>query len=226
MGFFKYFHFGLKRKYKYLFVGFIIALIVWNFLSAFGFCASEVDIITLDNASLSSSGVTSSESNSIGYSRLIKGHSYTFYNTSSSTNKYYAFSDVVPFVGLEVTRHTVTPNNTYTFTADRDVFIMGNNTNFYLVDNSVGMSSAVGSLITGLPSSDIWGVFGKSIPFILICILVAFGNYIINRNVDRISKGGSNDTYKRKGYYNKKKGYYYNPSASARAKARGKAKSS
>lgn len=232
MGFFKYFHFGLKRKYKYLFVGFVIALIIWNFLTAFGFCSSDgeiIDYFTVSNLSVSSDNKSYvAGTSTYRVWNLSKGFVYTFYNDTTST-AYVRLTDVVPAPDVSVLRtYTIQPRSSITVELDDDSYFVSSTRLSMIRENGEinSMSYAIGGLITGIPSSDIWSTFKSALPFLLVCVLLAFGFYIIRSSINRLSKGGSGDTYKRKGYYNKKKGYYYNSSAFARAKARGKAKSS
>lgn len=51
------------------------------------------------------------------------------------------------------------------------------------------MTNAVSTLATTVSSDALWGVFGDTVPYIGVVVLVAFGFYLIRRMVKGISKG-------------------------------------
>lgn len=214
MDFFKFFniHFSLKRKYKYILIVFVFAFIIWNLLVSFGYCSNDVienvDLVVLTDSALttnsadpSSLRLVQSNGNVCYYFTVLTGFEYTIESPSGGANMYVGKSDTLVSKGDDVDVVVSGSTSKYTFIPESDGFYYyvsrvswGNNppvvTRVSLSKDS-SMSQAVGGLITGLPSSDIWGVIGKATPFILVCVLVTFGTYIINRNVDRISKCGS-----------------------------------
>lgn len=59
----------------------------------------------------------------------------------------------------------------------------------YTDDFSSGFGYASAYLGTSLSISAIWSVFNKSIPYILVVVLVSFGIYLITHAIREISKG-------------------------------------
>lgn len=58
-----------------------------------------------------------------------------------------------------------------------------------VVDMSVGFNGVVSGLVVDVGISFLWDIFNKSIPYILVVVLISFGIYLVSHAIKEISKG-------------------------------------
>lgn len=192
MDFFKYFHFGLKRKYKYLLFGIVFSLIIFNLLSLLGYCDYETTYDgILENVSQNQSGQITTGTSTVRYIKLIKGHKYNVRNTDP-TRHVYCFSEDIPAIGVEIYgRAYIEGNDLLTFYADKNYFMMANALFEYEDLGAQGYEQAILNLSENLSSNTMWSVFGNGISFVAVSILVGIGFWFVIRLIDLVSKKGN-----------------------------------
>lgn len=129
---------------------------------------------------------------------LKVGHTYEL--SCSRVNSTYSFSESEVLLGVSTTpRETLQVNKVYSFTANNPylyVYVSNylgfeNDFNSYikLVDVTNAFSSSISQLYYDVGVSQIFSVFEKSIPFLLIVVLFSLGVWFIKHNIIEHSKG-------------------------------------
>lgn len=184
MDFFKYFHFGLKRKYKYLLVGVFFAFLIFNLLSLFGYCATYDGVVNGVNIDVSNNVIIEG-SNNIRYIKLLKGHKYRITNPQTSS-RYCAFTKTVPDVGVSLLDlHIVTAQTTFDILANEDYFLMLNSAFEYEDLGVQDFKGVMWSLNDTLSTDNIWTSFRSTISYIYVVVIICFGYLIISKSIDK-----------------------------------------
>lgn len=184
MDFFKFFHFGLKRKYKILILVFLLLFGFFGFVNN-SFCATSVAPMgTVSGVAYSDNQIVSGN-NTLYYFKLIKGHRYIITNTDN-INHESVFTDVVPSIGVSATRRAIYAGNSITVVANRDYFGSFNYSVDVQDEGVVSYNGAIWSLNDSLSSDNFWTVFKSSIPYIFIIVVISLGFWFIRSLFNKI----------------------------------------
>lgn len=144
--------------------------------------------------------IVSSDTSKYLYFRVSPGVTYTLKSNRQSGTYGIAFLNEEPKVGLVVSdiRYLGAgssldisyDNSTYLFifgwSATSDDF------ESLTVTYDSSFSNVIKQLSVTVSPSDLWSIFGSSVPYIFVVILVGFGFYLVFRAIRGVSKGRSN----------------------------------
>lgn len=196
----RFFHFGLKNKYKFLIIGFVFAFVLFMGLSSFGYCSSDSAVsltgVIDETKSISNNIIIERETGSVNrllYFYVPSSGDITLTSNVSVSRIYYSADDVS--LGTSLERLGQLPaGGTVTFRLNHSGYVLltaqSSNVNIdcqFIADT--GLSAASYSLCDILKPDNIWGIFENSIPFVLVVVVFGFGWLIIHNAIKKSSKG-------------------------------------
>ena len=174
----------------------IVFFTIFVVLNTFSFGAVSVDLIEKNGLSsgLPNGVFISNPLNKGFYFRVYKGVTYHFVSNDSVNAMAFCFTYDVPDVGVDYyNRVTVSPDYTFSFDSDGYVYAYILQHQFVPdftittdVDNYMLFSM---DRLGDLTFVGLWDTFKKTLPFVLVVVLFAFGIYLISHAIKEVSRG-------------------------------------